>query len=258
MNVAQMLPDLKKINCSGSFLYDFVERFSAISHIKDVHTKKYLMTNHHMVTNCGLQTVDDIIGFTPHDILFDSTIQKKRNLSQTTILNHSKFMQADNKMESQILSTKQPISVERFILNSKGNVELQNATKVGVQNYEHKIIAFLSVSLDLTRQVPLSKLFRLYQEFYQRKEAIQKFLNHFNIEGYFNPLTPLTYTEVQVLISIRDDSRCKAVANALGLSNATASNHINNIRSKLTSGTLHDVLLKLPVMPEDEQGMYAI
>src|SRR5260364_121500 len=110
---------------------------------------------------------------------------------------------------------------------------------------------------DLTRQVSLHKLFRLYQEFYPRKEAIQKFLNHFNIEGYFEPLALLTNTEIQILISMRDDSRCKAVANALGISVATASNHISNIRSKLNSGTLHDVLLKLPAIPESEQSMYA-
>ncbi|CCD28650.1 Putative transcriptional regulator [Candidatus Glomeribacter gigasporarum BEG34] len=257
MNAAHILPDLKRISCSGEFLSDFVEKFPHSSHVKDAHTKKYLVTNHHMVVNCGLQTVDDIIGFTPQDILFDNTIQQKRNLNQITISNHSKSIQFNDKIEKQILSTKHSISTERFILSSRGNVEFQNVTKVGVQNYEHKIIAFLSVFFDLTRQVSLHKLFRLYQEFYPRKEAIQKFLNHFNIEGYFEPLALLTNTEIQILISMRDDSRCKAVANALGISVATASNHISNIRSKLNSGTLHDVLLKLPAIPESEQSMYA-
>ncbi len=253
---AQILRNLKQLSCSGEFLSDFIEKFPASSHVKDVQTKKYLTTNHHMVINCGLQTVDDIIGFTPHDICFNSAIQKKRNLSQPVISFYKGSIHFINKIENYILSTKHAISTKRFILSSKGNVELQHVTKIGVPGHGHKIIALLSVFLDLTPQVPLPRLFKIYQEFYSKKEAVQKFLNHFNIESYFDPLTPLSDKEMQVLLSMRDDSRHKVVANTLGCSVTTASNHISNIQSKLKSCTLYDVLSKLPAMPRNEQSTY--
>lgn len=255
MNTAQNLPDLSKISCSGSFLSDFVENFPNSCHVKDIHTRKYLITNHHMVINCGMKTVDDIIEFTPHEVFLDEVMLNKKKVSQNIISIRKKHINLDD-IENKVLSTKQPISARRFIVRENGTVKFENFMKFCVQNHDHKIIALLSIFLDLTNQVPLLKLFRLYQEFYPRKEATQKFLNHFNIEGYFESLTPLTYTEIQILISMRDDYRSKAVARKFGCSIATVRNHISNIQSKIKSCSLHDVLSKLPVMPTDEQSMY--
>ncbi len=256
MDTAQALIDLRRISCSGELLSDFVEEFSHSSHVRDIQTEKYLITNHHMVSSWGLQSVRDVIGLTKYDVWLDDTAQNKKDLSQTTILNHRKNVQLDDKIENQVLSTECPISIQRVILSNEGNVNFTNVIKIGVQNHEHKIIAFWSIFLNLTHQVPLPRLFKVYQEFYSKKEAVQKFLNHFNIEGYFDSIEPPTCKETEVLIAMRDNSRCKAVANVLGCSVVTASNHICNIRSKLRSCTLHDVLHKLPVIPENEQSVY--
>ncbi len=108
--------------------------------------------------------------------------------------------------------------------------------------------------LEFTHQLSLQKLFRLYEDFYPKKEAVQKFLEHLNIAHCFAPCDPLTYTEAKVLTYMYEDPRCKAVANKLGCSVTTASNHISNINGKLTSGTLHNVLVKLRIMPVNTQG----
>src|SRR5260364_311104 len=97
-----------------------------------------------------------------------------------------------------------------------------------------------------SQHILLSTLLKIYQSFYPHKEAIQKFLSHFNIESYFDPRAPLTQKEIQVLIAMREDSRCKVIANKFGCSVPTAGNHIHNINGKLTSGILHEVLRKLP------------
>src|SRR5260364_100350 len=107
-----------------------------------------------------------------------------------------------------------------------------------------------------SQHILLSTLLKIYQSFYPHKEAIQKFLSHFNIESYFDPRAPLTQKEIQVLIAMREDYRCKVIANKFGCSVPTASNHIHNINGKLTSGILHEVLRKLPPIPEDKQNMY--
>ncbi|CCD28736.1 putative transcriptional regulator [Candidatus Glomeribacter gigasporarum BEG34] len=258
MNTAQILPDLRRISLDGSLLYDFVEKFPESSHIREMQTKKYLMVNHHMVSDCGLQTVDDIIGYTQNDIWFDSTIQKKRSLSQTTISSFKNRIKKIDKIENQVLSTKHSVTAQCFFLNSRGHVGFETVVKTGIQNHEGKMIAFLTICICLTHQVPLSTLLKIYQVFYPHKEAIQKFLSHFNIESYFDPHAPLTQKEIEVLIAMRENSRCKVIANKFGCSVPTASSHISNIHGKLTSGTLHDVLHKLSALPEDEQIMYAV
>ncbi len=257
MQNAQTLPDLKRVSCDGSFLYDFVEQFPDSCHVRDIQTEKYLMTNYYLVRNCGFQSIYDFIGFTQHDIWLDEIMQKKRNLNFETVSNHIENVNLDNKIKDQIVSVKRPISTKRFILRKYGTIRFENSIKLGVLNHDHKVIALLSVFLDITDQIPLLKMFKLYQAFYPKKEAIQKFLSHFDIESDFDPLTPPTCAEIQVLIAMRHDDRAKAVAKQLGYSVATVRNHISHLQDKFKGCALHDVLYKLPAVPENKQSAYA-
>ncbi len=257
MDIAQILPDLRRISCDGSLLYDFVEQFPDSCHVREVQTNKYLTANHQMVSNCGLQSIHDVIGQTQHEVWFDISTQK--DLSQTVISNRKEDLQLVNKIENQILLAERPVNAKHFILNKKGNVRFEHIVKTGVWNHEHKIIALLSIFLDLTHQIPLPRLFKLYQAFYSKKEAIQKFLSHFDLESDFDPLTPPTCAEIQVLIAMRNDpkARAKVVAKQLGYSVATVRNHISHLQDKLKMCALYDVLYKLPVVRENEQSAYA-
>lgn len=214
------------------------------------------MANYHQISFMGLQSMKDLIGLTKYDIWLDPTVQKRKNLTKTIISNHIKSIQIDEKVHMRCLVTGRSESCGRLVLDDKGRVHFENFIKTGIPNHEYKIIAFLTVFLDFTHQIPLYKLFRLYQEFYPTKEAVQRFLKHFNIESYFDPLAPLTQKEIEVLISMREDSRCKIIANKFGCSVPTASNHISHINGKLTSGTLHDVLTKLRTISENAQSTH--
>ncbi len=57
LDSAQILRELKMVSCSSEFLSDFVEKFPASCHVRDVQTKEYLTANHHMVSFCGLQSI---------------------------------------------------------------------------------------------------------------------------------------------------------------------------------------------------------
>jgi len=254
MDATQILSDLKRVSCNSSFLNDLVEKFPYECHVRDVQTKKYLLTNYHHVSSCGLKAIGDIVGLTRKDILEE--IQKKANLNSITISNHIENINLAEKIEDQIYIQKSPISSKHLTIRKNGAVKLEHSFKCGVMNHDQKVIAILAIYFDLTDQVPLLKLFRLYQEFYSRKEAAQKFLNHFNLEGCFDPYAPLTHREIEILISMHEDSRCKVIANKFGCSVPTASNHIHNINGKLRSGTIHDVLTKLRAIPENEQSAY--
>ncbi|WP_420885897.1 helix-turn-helix transcriptional regulator [Candidatus Glomeribacter gigasporarum] len=142
-----------------------------------------------------------------------------------------------------------------MLLQFNGHVRCENIIKFPVQNHDRKVIAFLTIFLQFTDQLPLLKLFRLYEDFYSRKEAIRKFLENLNIDRYFSPYDSLTYTETRILLYMCEDSRCKAVAKRLGCSVQTASNHISHIKQKLlNSCDIHKVLAKLHTIPVNAQN----
>src|SRR5260364_140075 len=60
-----------------------------------------------------------------------------------------------------------------------------------------KIVSFLTIFQDLTPQLPLQKLFDLYQTSFpfSKQKAIQHLLRHLGLDSHFNPLSLLTYRE---------------------------------------------------------------
>src|SRR5260363_119999 len=98
MDTAQILPDLKTVNCRGSFLQDFLEHFPYPCIVKDRQDNKYIMANYHQISFMGLQSMKDLIGLTKYDIWLDPTVQKRKNLTKTIISNHIKSILIDEKV----------------------------------------------------------------------------------------------------------------------------------------------------------------
>src|SRR5260363_180190 len=95
MDTAQILSDLKTVNCRGSFLQGFLEHFPYPCIIKDGQENKYIMANYHQISSMGLQSVKDLIGLTKYDIWLDPTVQKRKNLTKTIISIHIKTIEID-------------------------------------------------------------------------------------------------------------------------------------------------------------------
>ncbi len=257
MNTAQILPDLRRISCSGDFLSDFVESFPGSCAVQDAYTRKYLFANYYHANWCGLDSIDDLIGITPIELWLQDVLHRRShlNLNPTIISDEERCFKSGHELGSRIILTKRAASINLTALQFNGLIRCENVIKFPVQNRDQKVVAFLTIFLQFTDQVPLQKLLRLYQEFYPRKEATQKFLKHLNIDRCFNPCDPPTYTEIQVLLYMCEDSRCKAVANRLGVTVATASNHISRIREKLLkSFDIPAILRTLRTMPVNAQS----
>src|SRR5260363_119616 len=154
---------------------------------------------------------------------------------------------------------KQDASINLTAMTFYALIRCEKVIKYPVKNRDKKIVAFLIVFLERTHQLPLQKLFRLYDEFYPRKEAIQKFLKHLNIDRYFDPCDPLTYTELKALLYMYEDPRCKSVAKRLDCSVPTASNHISHIQQKcLNSRDIHNNLADLrAIFVNAQSSIYA-
>lgn len=257
MNAAQILPGLKSVSYSGSFLCDFVENFPESCVVREACSEKYLLVNRHMVNLCGLQSINDVVGMTRHDLWIQDTAHRRKdlNLDALIIANEEKNVELDVKLEKQVLLNNQPVSNHHVIIDNNGLIEFRNVIKIPIPNHKNKTVAFLSMSMNKTCRLSLYKLFQSYQDFYPKKQSIQKMLQHLELDDCFNPLALPTGAEMRVLLAMRSDSRCKAVAKQLGCSVATANNHISNLQEKSRPHNLHDILLRLRAIPVGGQDI---
>ncbi len=254
MNAAQILSDLKSgrgtINCSGEFLSDFLESYPHASYVRDACTRKHLLANHYEVICSGLESINDLIGATPHEIWIDDVHQRKPKLGldSTVICSEHNNVRRTEEFEKRLLYTGRSVSFNCLYILFNGLVDLSSVIKIPISDANNKkIIAFLTFYQDLTPQQPLDKLFGFYQEFFlSKREAIQHWLRHVELDNCFDPLSPLTGKEVQILLAMCKDSQCKALAQQFDISVATMSNHITHIREKVVSPyTFRQVLSKL-------------
>src|SRR5260363_213099 len=220
-NTAQIPLDLKRFSCRGEFLSDFIESYFEPAHLRDVCTKKHLIANFQMASRNGFESTHDLIGVNPRELWVQDVTQRR----------------------------------DRLNIDSIGIIRFHRLIKFPLSNQvSKKVVALLTVFQDLTCHLHCSRVFQLYQGFYPTKKAIQKTLEHFKLGKYF--CSQPTHKEMQVLLSMRDDSRRKIVAKKLECSVPTVNNNVASIQNKLTSCTLHDVLLKLPAIPENKQNLY--
>lgn len=260
MNAAQILSDLKSddgtVNCMGDFLTHFVESYPYSSHVREARTSKYLLANYREATSNGLESIDDLIGATAREIWIDDVLhrRKKLNLDSSIIQSEYKNTLRIEEFEKQLLFTKRPVSFNCLYVYFQGIIALEKLTKIPISDRDNKkIISFLTVFQDLTPQLPLQKLFDLYHMLFpfSKQKAIQHLLRHLELDSHFNPLSPLTYRETQILLAMHEDSRCKILAQKFDVSTTTMSNHIAHIQEKIVSPfALHHVLSKLRTVGE--------
>ncbi len=255
MDGAQILSDLKSgrgtISCSGEFLSDFLENYYDAGHVRDACTRKHLQANYYEAAYNGLESIDDLIGVTPREIWIDDVCQRKSklNLDSTVIYSEQNNMIRAEEFENQLLSTKRPVSFSLLHIYFNGLIGVNKLIKIPISSGDNKkVIAFLTIFQDLTPQLPLQRLFNLYQESFpfSKQKAIQHLLRHLELDSHFNPLSLPTYKEVQILLAMSEVSQCKVLAQQFEVSVPTMSNHITHIREKIVSPfTLRHVLSKL-------------
>ncbi len=144
MNTAQMLPDLKRISDSDSLLKDFVENFPDSCNVQDACTRKYLFTNHHNASWCGLSSIDDLIGLTPMEFWMQDISQRRSrlNLNHTVIASEEKIFKATSELGSQIYLSKRIARISLVALKFNGLIRCENVIKCAVQNHDKKSLHF--------------------------------------------------------------------------------------------------------------------
>src|SRR5260363_161466 len=118
MDTSQILPDLKRISCSGSLLDEFVENFPDSCAVQDACTRKYLLTNYHHARWCGLDSIDDLIGITPMELWTQDVLHRRSrlNLSPTIISDEARCFKKGYELGSRIIQSKRAASMHLIAL----------------------------------------------------------------------------------------------------------------------------------------------
>lgn len=261
MNTAQIPLDLNKISCSGSFLSDFVEKYTNACSVKDMYSKKIILTNSKEAMYLGVKSFEDIIGFTQYDIFVQDVLNRKRKLSLDSVIieNEQNNVRMVDELEGQLLLNKRPLEHNFININFNGLIKLERLVKIPIFGKDQKrVIACLSLFYDLTEKLSLKVIFQLYQKYYpNNKKYINKTMRHLNLDKYFNPLDPPTCREIQILFAMQEDDRHKSIAKKLKCSAATISNHIAHIQSKLLSPfSIYDVVCYLRIKHINRENVF--
>lgn len=259
MDVYQNLFAQKRLSClssHGDFLPDFVEHFPDSAHVREACSRKHLFANHHMASWCGLN-VENLIGVTSHEIFVEDTAHRKKHLRlEPIVISDEQYNSKQGcELENQVLLSRRSISVQRIVLKFNGLITYERLFKFPILDRSNKrVIAFLTFFIDLTHQLSLYKLLQFYKKYYSKQKAIHKLLKHLQLDNLFHPSDLPTFMEMKVLFACITDSRHKVIAQQLGCSVSTVSNHITHLSGKILNPfSLHNILTKLRTAWMEEQ-----
>lgn len=218
------------LNANTQAMADIIHYLDYPVDVKDVKTWKYILNNMAASEVSGLAP-DERIGLDIYDI---GRINK---IKDTAI---EKVVKADY----QVVKTSEPVSFTHVFLKKNGTVLIDKVVKKPVFGQNNKTIAVLSYAYSVTPYIELSRLYAFYKSYYPKKQAIQIFLRHLNIEAYFREIP--TDQELQTLLTMRENvASSKYIARIMNLSPRTVEEYKSRLRNKLQIITFDKLLLKL-------------
>jgi hypothetical protein len=213
----------------GDFLEDFVSTQDLTATIKD-ETGRYCVCNSAISRRSGIP-LEDYIGLNVHDI---GEIMHYKD----SVIKHA--VDIDNRIYKGVIPYaryKQAMPVHN------GFIAIERVIKRPILSKSNQVIAILGYGYDVTADVDLIQLFKLYQQYYPMKEAIQYLLRYLKIYHVFYNLP--TKRELEVLLTMRKTASAKYVAKELNLSPKTIDENKARLRSHLKKITLDELLMRL-------------
>jgi hypothetical protein len=221
----------KPYNYLDNFLIKFGENAPFSICIKDIDTKTVRMYNSLCSKFWGF-TNTSMEGLTAREIFtrvpnFNNVEEELANLE---------------KIEYLTVQKDQQLGFKQILLSYNGFVQIRHGLITPLYGINKRCIATVGVGLDLTQTTNPLSLLKCYQHYYPSKsEAVEKFLNYFNVATYFHKLISLE--ELRTLLTMLRDTRHKQVAEALSVSPKTVASYLSSIRDKLNpTCDIYDIL----------------
>jgi hypothetical protein len=182
MNAAQMLPDLKRMSCSGESLSDFIDSYFDPAHLRDACTRKHIIVNSQMASRNGFESIHDLIGMTAQELWIQDIVQRRDrfNIDPVVISNEIKNVEKIENLEKQSIFNRRPISINRSTLDFNGIIHFERLLKVPILSQEKKVVALLTVFQDLTYHYIAQSYFNFIKDSIPQRKPSKRLWNILN------------------------------------------------------------------------------
>ena len=213
---------------SHSGLIELIEACPNAASFKEADTGKYIVNNAINARQLGILDPKDLIGLTVHDLKFAQPVWGMQYASAIEKLD---FLASDEKRS---------VTDRHLFLDDSGEVQYEKLTKFPVQGLRQNVLGIVTYRHDLTHTIPLADLCALYEQFYEKREAITRLLQYFKIDTNF--ITEPSEGQFKVLLQKAQGYGTKEIAKRLDLAPRTVDSHMAALRSKVVDGGLNNAL----------------
>ena len=217
---------------SDSLIFDMVQTLP-FSSFKDASTGKYILTTDEGAAYWRLDSPAQIVGLTLADL---STGTTKENVGPVQSRLSKAYATQTTDMDRWVREQKRSIKATRIGLRfGDGNLTYESVAKLPIVG-EKNLLGIVTYGMDLTSKLSLRSLYLLYANLFDRKEAIERFLRHVDIDRFF--FVPPTPVEILVLVERSTGKSNSEIARQLKVVVRTVEAHMSNIRNKLKGDML--------------------
>ena len=196
--------------------------------VKTADTGKYIFSNTALQERFGDLFPRDLVGLTVRDLNYAFPAWGGEHSIRTEAF------------DLRVREHKASVTDKRAMRLNNGAIVYEEMTKFPVLGIGNDVLGIVTYGQDLTQTLSCAELYRQYQCFYNKQEAIRRVLTHIDADASFT-LQP-TEAQFEVFLEKVQGRTSKEIAQRLELSHRTVESHLAALRDKVVGGDLRRVV----------------
>jgi len=195
---------------------------------KTADTGKYIFSNTALQERFGDLFPRDLVGLTVRDLNYAFPAWGGEHSVRTEAF------------DLRVREHKASVTDKRAMRLNNGAIVYEEMTKSPVLGIGNHVLGVVTYGQDLTQTLSCAELYRQYQCFHNRQEAIRRVLIHIDADANFT--SQPTEAQFEVFLEKVQGRTSKEIAQRLELSHRTVESHLAALRDKVVGGDLRRVV----------------
>ncbi|WP_158899280.1 LuxR C-terminal-related transcriptional regulator [Burkholderia sp. L27(2015)] len=195
---------------------------------KTADTGKYIFSNAALQERFGDLFPRDLVGLTVRDLNYAFPAWGGEHSSRTEAF------------DLRVREHKASVTDKRAMRLNSGAIVYEEMTKSPVLGIGNHVLGVVTYGQDLTPTLSCTELYRQYQCFHNKQEAIRRVLIHIDADANFT--SQPTEAQFEVFLEKVQGRTSKEIAQRLELSHRTVESHLAALRDKVVGGDLRRAL----------------
>jgi len=196
--------------------------------VKTADTGKYIFSNTALQERFGDLFPRDLVGLTVRDLNYAFPAWGGEHSIRTEAF------------DLRVREHKASVTDKRAMRLNNGAIVYEEMTKSPVLGIGNHVLGVVTYGQDLTQTLSCAELYRQYQCFHNRQEAIRRVLIHIDADANFT--SQPTEAQFEVFLEKVQGRTSKEIAQRLELSHRTVESHLAALRDKVVGGDLRRVV----------------